>query len=206
MDREFISRNLKIMHRNIRARADGEREFLFFRHPSADVYLRESELDINLIKQAKIFHFGSIILIEETCKLAQLAAMNIAKNSCNILSYDPNLKLPLWPSAEVARKGIMSIWDQEDLIKVSEDEITFLIEGGDPYDDNVVMKNLFHPNLKILIVTKGPASCRYYTKKRLREALAFVNECEALTVTERGTILALLTKQAVLEALTKHHE
>ncbi|KAK8613496.1 hypothetical protein V6N13_101256 [Hibiscus sabdariffa] len=99
-------------------RADGEREFLFFRHPSADMRLRESELDINLIKQAKIFHFGSISLIEETCKSAQLAAMNIAKNSGRILSYDLNLRLPLWPSAEAARKGIMNIWDQADLIKV----------------------------------------------------------------------------------------
>ncbi|KAK8559634.1 hypothetical protein V6N13_016375 [Hibiscus sabdariffa] len=99
-------------------RDDGEREFLFFRHPSADMILRESELDINLIKQTKIFHFGSISLIEETCKSAQLAAMNIAKNSGSILSYDLNLRLPLWPSAEAARKGIMSIWDQADLIKV----------------------------------------------------------------------------------------
>ncbi|GMI99564.1 Fructokinase 7, Fructokinase 1 [Hibiscus trionum] len=227
-------------------RADGEREFLFFRHPSADMRLHESELDINLIKQAKIFHFGSISLIEEPCKSAQLAAMNIAKKSGSILSYDPNLRLPLWPSAEAARKGIMSIWDQADLIKVSEDEITFLTEGGDPYDDNVVMKNLFHPNLKLLIVTEGPAGCRYYTKtfkgrvpgikvkpvdttgagdafvggllsslasdlnllqdeKRLREALAFANACGALTVTERGAIPSLPTKQAVLDALTKHH-
>ncbi|KAK8521332.1 hypothetical protein V6N13_077442 [Hibiscus sabdariffa] len=227
-------------------RADGEREFLFFRHPSADMRLHESELDIDLIKQAKIFHFGSISLIEEPCKSAQLAAMDIAKKSGSILSYDPNLRLPLWPSAEAARKGIMSIWDQADLIKVSEDEITFLTEGGDPYDDNVVMKNLFHPNLKLLIVTEGSAGCRYYTKtfkgrvsgikvkpvdttgagdafvggllsslasdlnlfqddKRLREALAFANACGALTVTERGAIPALPTKQAVLDALTKHH-
>lgn len=145
-------------------RADGEREFLFFRHPSADMRLHESELDNNIIKQAKIFHYGSISLIEEPCKSAHLAAMNIAKRSGSILSYDPNLRLPLWPSAEAARKGIMSIWDQADLIKVSEDEITFLTGGDDPYDDNVVMKKLFHPNLKLLIVTEGSEGCRYYTK------------------------------------------
>lgn len=52
-------------------------------------------------------------------------------------------------------------------MQVSEDEITFLTEGGDPYDDNVVMNKLFHPNLKLLIVTEGSAGCRYYTKVSL---------------------------------------
>ena len=140
--------------------------------------------------------------------------MRFAKESGCILSYDPNLRLALWPSAEAARDGIMSIWDQADVIKVyytwlgdfymiyfinsnshlivffpscfmlkisillvnlmwyfffmfvqiSEDEITFLTGGDDPYDDNVVLKKLFHPNLKLLIVTEGSEGCRYYTK------------------------------------------
>lgn len=68
--------------------------------------------------QAGIFHYGSISLIEEPCKSAHLAAMNIAKKADCILSYDPNLRLPLWPSAEAAQEGIMSIWNQADIIKV----------------------------------------------------------------------------------------
>ncbi|XP_042483896.1 probable fructokinase-7 [Macadamia integrifolia] len=225
-------------------RADGEREFMFFRHPSADMLFRESELDVDLIKKASIFHYGSISLIEEPCKSTHIAAMNIAKKSGSILSYDPNLRLPLWPSAEAARKGIMSIWDQADIIKISEDEITFLTGGDDPYDDNVVLKKLFHPNLKLLLVTEGSEGCRYYTKefrgrvpgvkvksvdttgagdafvsgilssiasdlnlykdeKRLREALLFANACGALTVTERGAIPALPTREAVLRVLLK---
>ncbi|KAJ1423886.1 Ribokinase-like [Sesbania bispinosa] len=221
-------------------RADGEREFLFFRNPSADMLLCESELDQNLIKQAKIFHYGSISLISEPCKSAHLAALRIAKDSGCILSYDPNLRLALWPSAEAAQKGIMSIWDQADIIKISEDEIAFLTGGDDPYDDNVVLNKLFHPNLKLLIVTEGSEGCRYYTKefkgkvagvkvkavdttgagdafvggliysiasdlsilqdeKRLQEALYFANVCGAITVTERGAIPALPTKEAVLQ-------
>ncbi|PPD88358.1 hypothetical protein GOBAR_DD14711 [Gossypium barbadense] len=126
-------------------KADGEREFMFFHHPSADMRLHESELNTNLIKQANIFHYGSISLIEEPCKSVHLAAMNIAKKSGSMLSYDPNLRLPLWPSPEAARKGIMSIWDQSDIIK-----------------------KLFHPNLKLLVVTEGSEGCRYYTKEDLR--------------------------------------
>nr|POF21510.1 putative fructokinase-7 [Quercus suber] len=228
----------------ITLRADGEREFLFFRHPSADMLLHESELDINLIKKARIFHYGSISLIDEPCRSAHLAAMGIAKKSGCFLSYDPNLRLPLWPSEEAAQKGIMSIWDQADFIKISEDEIRFLTGGDDPDDDNVVLNKLFHPNLKLLVVTEGSEGCRYFTKefkgrvagvkvkpvdttgagdafvsgivnslasdlniiqdeKRLREALLFANATGALTVTERGAIPALPTKEAVLQFLQK---
>lgn len=71
-----------------------------------------------LFDQSTIFHYGSISLIEDPCKSAHLAAMKIAKKAGCILSYDPNLRLPLWPSPEAARKGIMSIWDEADVIKV----------------------------------------------------------------------------------------
>ncbi|KAJ4868402.1 putative fructokinase-7 [Raphanus sativus] len=146
-------------------RGDGEREFLFFRHPSADMLLLESELDKNLIQKAKIFHYGSISLIEEPCRSTQLAAMRIAKDSGSLLSYDPNLRLPLWPSEEAARKEIMSIWNLADVIKISEEEITFLTGGDDPYDDEVVLQKLFHPDLKLLVVSEGTNGCRYYTQE-----------------------------------------
>ncbi|XP_024961649.1 probable fructokinase-7 [Cynara cardunculus var. scolymus] len=225
-------------------RADGEREFMFFRNPSADMLLHESELDVNLIKQASIFHYGSISLIEEPCKSTHLAAMALAKQSGSILSYDVNLRLPLWPSEDAAREGIMSIWDQADVIKVSEDEITFLTGGDDPYDDKVVLDKLFHPNLKLLLVSEGPHGCRYYTQKfkgrvpgvkvksvdttgagdafvggilsilasdtnlykdekRLRDALLFANACGALTVTKKGAIPAMPTREEVHKIL-KH--
>ncbi|CAL1405081.1 unnamed protein product [Linum trigynum] len=223
-------------------RSDGEREFLFFRHPSADMLLKESELEINILKKAKVFHYGSISLISEPCRSAHIAALKVVKTSGGILSYDPNLRLALWPSAEAAKEGIMSIWDQADVIKISEDEIVFLTGGDDPHDDNVVLKKLFHPNLKLLVVTEGSHGCRYYTKefkgrvpgvkvkpvdttgagdafvggllsslasdpsilkdeKRLKEALYFANACGAVTVTERGAIPALPTKEAVLELI-----
>ncbi|CAN1158954.1 Probable fructokinase-7 [Linum perenne] len=223
-------------------RADGEREFLFFRHPSADMLLKESELQIDILKKAKVFHYGSISLISEPCRSTQIAALKTVKSSGGILSYDPNLRLALWPSPEAAKEGIMSIWNEADVIKISEEEIVFLTGGDDPNDDNVVLKKLFHPNLTLLIVTEGSQGCRYYTKefkgrvqgvkvkpvdttgagdafvggllsslasdssilkdeKRLREALYFANACGAVTVTERGAIPALPTKEAVLKLI-----
>ncbi|XP_057248758.1 probable fructokinase-6, chloroplastic isoform X2 [Beta vulgaris subsp. vulgaris] len=224
-------------------RKDGEREFMFYRNPSADMLLQESELDFELIRKAKIFHYGSISLITEPCKSSHIAAAKAAKDAGVLLSYDPNLRLPLWPSAESARDGILSIWDTADIIKISEEEISFLTQGEDPYDDNVVRK-LYHPNLKLLLVTEGADGCRYYTKDysgkvgglkvdavdttgagdafvagllsqlaadsnliqvedRLRDALQFANACGALTVTERGAIPAMPTREAVLNVMLK---
>ncbi|CAN6572766.1 unnamed protein product [Malus baccata var. baccata] len=224
-------------------RSDGEREFMFYRNPSADMLLQEAELDFDLIRKAKILHYGSISLITEPCKSAHIAATKAARDAGVVLSYDPNLRLPLWPSAKSAREGILSIWDTADVIKISEEEISFLTEGEDPYDENVVRK-LYHPNLKLLLVTEGPDGCRYYTKEfsgrvkgmkvdavdatgagdafvagilsqlavdlsllqeedKLRDALVFANACGALTVTERGAIPALPTRESVLNAILK---
>ncbi|CAN6700329.1 unnamed protein product [Malus baccata var. baccata] len=98
-------------------RSDGEREFMFYRNPSADMLLQEAELDFDLIRKAKILHYGSISLITEPCKSAHIAATKAARDAGVVLSYDPNLRLPLWPSAKSAREGILSIWDTADVIK-----------------------------------------------------------------------------------------
>jgi fructokinase len=143
-------------------KADGEREFMFYRNPSADMVMRPEELDVELIKHAKVFHFGSISLIAEPTKSTHMAAMKIAKDAGIFLSYDPNLRLPLWSSPVAAREGIMSIWNQADIIKVSDEEVNFLTNGGDETLDDVVFE-LWHPGLKLLVVTDGPEGCRYYT-------------------------------------------
>ncbi|XP_075512000.1 fructokinase-2 [Primulina tabacum] len=143
-------------------RADGEREFMFYRNPSADMLLTPDELNLDLIRSAKVFHYGSISLIVEPCRSAHLKAMKVAKEAGALLSYDPNLRLPLWPSAEEARKQILSIWETADVIKVSDVELEFLT-GSNKIDDESAM-TLWHKNLKLLLVTLGEKGCRYYTK------------------------------------------
>lgn len=109
-----------------------------------------------------MFHYGSISLIVEPCRSAHLKAMEAAKDAGALLSYDPNLRLPLWPSADYAREQIMSIWDKADVIKVSDVELEFLT-GSDKIDDESAL-SLWHPNLKLLLVTLGEKGCRYYTE------------------------------------------
>ncbi|KAJ6858880.1 pfkB-type carbohydrate kinase family protein [Populus alba x Populus x berolinensis] len=141
---------------------NGEREFMFYRNPSADMLLQESELNMGLLKQAKVFHYGSISLISEPCRSAHLTAMKAAREAGILLSYDPNVRLPLWPSSDAARDGIKSIWNEADFIKVSDDEVAFLTQG-DPQKEDVVL-SLWHDRLKLLVVTDGEKGCRYFTK------------------------------------------
>ncbi|KAL3565388.1 hypothetical protein D5086_033434 [Populus alba] len=141
---------------------NGEREFMFYRNPSADMLLQESELNMGLLKQAKVFHYGSISLISEPCRSAHLTAMKAAREAGTLLSYDPNVRLPLWPSSDAARDGIKSIWNEADFIKVSDDEVAFLTQG-DPQKEDVVL-SLWHDRLKLLVVTDGEKGCRYFTK------------------------------------------
>jgi len=140
--------------------ADGEREFMFYRHPSADMLFRPEEVAIDLIKAARILHLGSISLISEPSKSATQFALTRARQMGTYVSYDPNLRLALWPDAQSAKMGMLSIWPQADLIKVSEEELSFLT---DIEDIDRAVEALWHENLKLLVVTQGAKGCRYFT-------------------------------------------
>nr|AFW90586.1 fructokinase [Solanum tuberosum] len=182
-------------------RADGEREFMFYRNPSADMLLTPDELSLDLIRSAKVFHYGSISLIVEPCRSAHLKAMEVAKEAGALLSYDPNLRLPLWSSEEEARKQIKSIWNYADVIKVSDVELEFLT-GSNKIDDECAM-SLWHPNLKLLLVTLGEKGCNYYTKKFHGSVGGFHVKTVDTTGAGDSFVGALLTKivddQAILE-------
>src|SRR4051794_18734680 len=105
---------------------NGERDFVFYRHPSADMRLRPDELPVELFSGARVFHFGSISLISEPSRAATLAAARAARNCGCIVSYDPNLRLPLWPSAEAARAAMLDAVPLADVVKISDEEAAFL--------------------------------------------------------------------------------
>ncbi|PWA45673.1 fructokinase-2 [Artemisia annua] len=189
-------------------KSDGDREFMFYRNPSADMLLTPDELNLDLIRSAKVFHYGSISLIVEPCRSAHLKAMEVAKEAGALLSYDPNLRLPLWPSPEEARKQIMSIWDKAEVIKVSDNELEFLT-GSDKIDDESAM-SLWHPNLKLLLVTLGDKGCNYYTKDFHGTVGAFPVKAVDTTGAGDSFVGALLTKivddQSVLQDEAKLKE
>jgi fructokinase len=139
--------------------AAGERDFMFYRHPSADMLFEPSEVDRAGIEVAKIFHYGSISLISEPSKSATLYAVEIAKNAGVLISYDPNLRLPLWPSAAAARDGLLEGWRYAEIAKISDEEVTFLTGQTDLAAG---VADLWHSQLKLVVVTQGGKGSIYF--------------------------------------------
>lgn len=149
-------------------RADGEREFTFYRHPSADMLYAPGDVDLGYIRAAKVFHFGSISLIGEPSHSATLLAATTARDAGLLVSYDPNLRPALWPSAGAAREGILLGWRLAHVVKVSEEEWAFL--GGDEPEG---VRRLWHDDLRLLVITRGRAGCRYVTRARSGDVPGF---------------------------------
>lgn len=162
-------------------KADGERDFMFYRHPSADMLYRPEDVNADYVRRAKIFHYGSISLIGEPSRSATLQAVKIARAAGAAVSYDPNLRLPLWPTPEAARAGIMLGWPLAHLIKVSEEELAFL-SGKDDIAKGAC--SLWHEALRLLIVTRGKEGCAYFTAKFSGAVEAFA--VEAVDTTGAG--------------------
>lgn len=171
-------------------RADGEREFMFYRNPSADMLYTPDEVDFNLIRSAKIFHFGSISLISEPSRSATLAAVETAHDAGTLISYDPNLRLALWPDKAAALEGMLSVWELADLIKVSDEELVFLT-GLEDLDEAV--ERLWHDRLQLLVVTMGKQGCRYYTPEFNGEVSGFKVNSVDTTGAGDGFVAGLLS-------------
>lgn len=141
---------------------DGERDFMFYRHPSADMLITADEIDPNYIKAAKVFHYGSISLISEPSRRATLAALEYAREAKLFISYDPNLRLALWPSPKAAHEGIRLGWGYADLIKVSEEEVEFLSEETN-LERGAEKLCSWSPRLKLLVISRGAKGSYFLT-------------------------------------------
>ena len=104
----------------------GERAFSFARKPGADTQLRFDELDLSLLDEARLLHFGSLSLTQEPVRSATQQAAAYAAAHGKLLSFDPNLRLPLWPDADAAKTQILWGLRQADIVKISDDEVRFL--------------------------------------------------------------------------------
>lgn len=137
-------------------RADGERSFMFYRHPSADMLMTPQDVNYDLLDSAEAFHFGSISLISEPSRAATLAAAAYALEKGALISYDPNLRRALWESDEAAREGMMLGFDYASIVKISDEELNFLT-GGDVYA-------LWREYTRLIVVTMGKDGARAYVR------------------------------------------
>ncbi len=133
----------------------GERDFMFYRHPAADMLMTIDDIKLDLLDDAKIFHFGSITMIHEPSRSATLAAAQAALDKGLTVSYDPNLRSPLWESDDHAREGMLLGFDYADIVKISDVELAFL--GGD-------LDALWRDRTKLLLVTAGEKGATAHTR------------------------------------------
>ncbi|MBI3912225.1 MAG: hypothetical protein HY320_15005 [Armatimonadetes bacterium] len=136
--------------------ASGERDFVFYRHPSADMRLQPEELPHDLLDSCSVFHFGSISLITEPSRSATLAAVARARTRGALVSYDPNLRPPLWPNLEEARRAILAVMPLADVVKVNEEEAEFLF--GTP-NAVAAAAAILKRGPRLACVTRGAAGC-----------------------------------------------
>ena len=142
--------------------ADGDRDFSFYRNPGADMSLTEDEVDVTLIEDAQIFHFGTLSMTHPEVEKATKKAIEVAKKSGCILSFDPNLREPLWNSLDKAREKIEYGLSQCDILKISDNEIEFLTNQTDI--DKGMQQLIEKYQLKIAFATLGKNGSKAYYK------------------------------------------
>ena len=133
---------------------NGDRDFSFYRKPGADIRLRAEELDEALLEGCRIFHFGTLSLTDEPCRAATIRALELAKAAGALISFDPNLREPLWPKLEAAREAIAWGLERCDILKISDNEVEFMT-GETDYDRGADVLQARYPNIRLLNVTAG---------------------------------------------------
>ncbi|MDE0010760.1 MAG: PfkB family carbohydrate kinase [Candidatus Poribacteria bacterium] len=143
----------------VATRSDGMKDITFYRHPGADIQLSPDEIDTSYIQSAELFHYGSVSLSHSPSREATLHAIQSAKASGAMLSYDPNLRLMLWDNADDAKHWIWEVMPYADVVKISEEEWEFVtgdtkLTGG--------IERILGLGVTLLVVTLGERGC-YYT-------------------------------------------
>jgi len=144
-------------------REDGERDFSFYRQPSADLLLSEEEIEAHWFSQGDILHFCSVDLVESPMKYAHLKAIQLAKANGAIISFDPNVRLPLWDRPLDCKQAIQAFLPMAHLVKVSDEELPFLTGVTDVEE---AIHSLFTGDVKAVLYTKGGAGADLFVKEK----------------------------------------
>ena len=145
-------------------REDGERDFSFYRNPSADMLLSAEEICSEDFNERDILHFCSVSLIDAPIKEAHRRAIEIAKEKGCLISFDPNVRLPLWKQPEDCRKAILEFLPLSNIVKISDEELEFITGIK---DEKEALDSLLTGDVKVIIYTKGTNGAEFITKERV---------------------------------------
>jgi len=161
---------------------DGDRDFSFYRDQGADVMLREDEVAYSLIEEAKVFHFGSLSMTSEPALTATIKALEFARDKNKLISFDPNLREPLWNSLDDAKAMIERGLTYCDILKISDNEIQF-ITGLSDYDEGVLSLQEKY-DIPLIFLTMGRDGSRAYYKDIIIEVPGY--DVKAIETTGAG--------------------
>ena len=175
---------------------DGDRSFSFYRDPGADMMLRSDEIDLGLIENTKIFHFGTLSMTDPNVEAATKTATQAAKRYGALVSFDPNFRPPLWKNTDMAREKILYGLSQCDILKISDDEIAFLT-GADDADAGInIIRKKFDIPLICATMGKKDSKAYYGNFSVYRETFLDINTVET---TGAGDTFMACVLDAVLE-------
>ena len=166
---ENVHTTLAFVHK----KTDGDRDFSFYRNPGADMALTASEVNNDIIRNAKIFHFGTLSMTHDSNRAATVCAINTAKESGALISFDPNLREPLWKSLEDAKAAIKYGISVCDILKISDNEIEFLT--GEKDIDKGVFAIIREYGVPLVLATMGKNGSKAYCGGVLVSAPAYDN-------------------------------
>ena len=142
---------------------DGNRDFSFYRNPSADMLLNESEINKEWFNDCHSLHFCSVDLIDCPMKEAHKKAIDCAIDNNSIISFDPNVRLPLWETPEACRKAILEFLPLANIVKISDEELEFITGIS---DEPKALEFLLQGDVEVIIYTKGTNGAEFITKER----------------------------------------
>ena len=155
---EYVHTTLAVVH----TLPGGDRDFSFYRNPGADMMLTEEDLPLDMIADCRIFHFGTLSMTHAGVRKATLAAIRVAKENGALISFDPNLRPPLWDSLDEAAEQIHVGLQLCDILKIADNEIEFMT-GETDFDKGAAILRERYPNIKILNVTAGAEGSYSYS-------------------------------------------
>ena len=167
---------------------DGDRDFSFYRDPGADMMLTKEEVQKELIEDSRIFHFGTLSSTHEGVREATRHAIELAKEAGCIITFDPNLRPPLWNSLDDARREIEYGMGKCDVLKISDNEVEFLF-GTTDYDKGAALIREKY-NIPLVLITMGKDGSRAYYKDLRVEAAPFLQENTIETIGAGDTFCA----------------
>ena len=184
---------------------DGDRDFSFYRNPGADMMLKVTDVQKDRIEASKIFHFGTLSSTHETCREATRYALQCAKDAGVLVSFDPNLREPLWNDLEDAKCEIAYGLGLADIVKISDNEVVFMT-GEEDYEKAArILREKYQ--IPLLFVTLGRDGSRAYYKDMRVEAAGFIQKHTIETTgagdTFTGCVLSKILERGGIEGLTE---